>query len=71
VPDGVYGDANDDGSVTATDALIVLRVSVGSASCRACVCDADDSGTTAATDALRVLRVAVGQNVTLQCPPCN
>jgi uncharacterized delta-60 repeat protein len=71
VPSGTCADANDDGSVTATDALIVLRVSVGSTSCLACVCDVDDSGGTTASDALRVLRAAVGQNVTLNCPPCG
>jgi uncharacterized delta-60 repeat protein len=71
LPPIACGDANGDGMITATDALIVLRAAVGSSTCAPCQCDTDDSGSIAATDALRVLRTAVGQAVTLQCPLCD
>jgi uncharacterized delta-60 repeat protein len=57
-------------SITASDALFVLRAGVGSATCLLCVCDVNDSGSTSATDALVVLRFAVGQAVALTCPSC-
>jgi hypothetical protein len=62
------GDVNDDGDVTATDALFTLRAAVGTRECELAVCDADGNGTLAASDALRVLRRAVGQPVELLCP---
>jgi hypothetical protein len=68
------GDADDSGAVTATDALFILRTSVGASSCDACVCDVDSSGggaPTTATDALRVLQKGVGLPGELVCPPCN
>jgi hypothetical protein len=52
----------------ASDALAILRVAVGSATCAACVCDVDASGSVAATDALITLKRAVGQDVSLECP---
>ncbi len=67
------GDADDSGSVTATDALFILRTSVGASSCDDCVCDVDSSGggtPTTATDALRVLQKGVGLPGELVCPPC-
>jgi len=64
------GDLNDDGSVTASDALSILRAAVGTDSCDECVCDVDGSGSVAATDALIALNFAVGENVDLACPPC-
>lgn len=68
------GDANDDGAVSATDALVVLRVAVGIDTCAACVCDVDASGgesAVTAADALRVLRAAVGEpGAALLCSPC-
>lgn len=64
------GDAREDRTLTAADALFVLKSSVGSETCEACVCDADDSGAVAAADALRVLRRAVGQDVEMTCPSC-
>jgi uncharacterized membrane protein len=66
----VCGDATGDAVMTATDALIALRVAVGSGSCEACICDVDGSGATTATDALRILQAAVGQQVVLSCTPC-
>jgi CSLREA domain-containing protein len=57
-------------SITASDALIVLRTATGSAECPLCVCDVNDSGGVTASDALTVLRAAVGQSVTLDCPAC-
>ncbi len=61
------GDANLNGRITASDALIVLRIAVGVGSCRAQVCDVDANGTISASDALRVLQVAVGLPVELNC----
>ncbi len=59
---------------TATDALFVLRVAVGVASCDACVCDVDSSGgatPVTATDALKVLKRAVDATVVLTCTSCT
>ncbi len=64
----VCGDANDDGRITATDALIALQTAVGLVSCPPTRCDADDSGVISPSDALRILRTAVGLPVTLNCP---
>jgi len=60
-------DADQDGGVTATDALAILRASVGLGVCTLCVCDADGNGTVTATDALLALRAAVGMPVALAC----
>jgi len=68
------GDPDDTGTVTATDALFLLRTSVGAASCDACLCDVDGSGgvaATSATDARRVLQRAVGLPIELACPACG
>lgn len=64
------GDANDDGTVTAVDALSALRTAVGTASCPACRCDVDGSANVSTSDALSLLRLAVGQDVEIQCQPC-
>jgi hypothetical protein len=64
------GDGNEDGSVSATDALLTLTTAVGAGSCPLCLCDVDLSADVSATDALRVLNAAVGVPVTLQCPAC-
>jgi len=64
------GDANQDGTVTAVDALTALRAAVGTSPCPACRCDADESGTVSASDALTILRAAVGQSVALACAHC-
>jgi hypothetical protein len=71
LPTPLCGDANGDGTIAATDALIALRTAVGTATCEPCVCDADASGGITAADALRVLRTGVGEPVALDCPPCS
>lgn len=71
LPAGTCADPDENGNVTAADALFVLRAAVGSLTCPACVCDADGSGATTASDALRVLRVAVGLDEPLDCPACS
>jgi TolB protein len=58
-------------TITASDALVVLRAAVGSATCDACVCDVNDSGGVTASDALIVLRRAIGLSVELLCPACS
>ncbi|MFN2377571.1 MAG: hypothetical protein ABR538_13610 [Candidatus Binatia bacterium] len=67
------GDIDHSGSITAGDALHVLRVAVGTASCDTCVCDTRVSlaSPISATDALHLLKMAVGLPVELQCPPCE
>ena len=57
-------------SITASDALLVLRAAVGSDQCHLCVCDTDHSLQVTASDALLTLKKAVGHEVTLDCPPC-
>lgn len=64
------GDATGDGRITATDALAVLNVAVGSLTCDLCICDVDQSGRTSATDALALLQSAVGQPIVLTCVAC-
>lgn len=65
------GDQSNNGTVTAGDALGVLKASVGSLTCDVCVCDANHSGTITAGDALLVLKFAVGQPVGLNCSSCQ
>jgi len=55
------GDANRDGSISATDALFALKTAVGGATCVETLCDATGDGRVLATDALQVLKAAVGQ----------
>ena len=62
------GDANDDGVVTAADALGVLQAGVGMGSCAVWQCDYDGSGSISATDALEVLRAAIGAGAEGHCP---
>jgi hypothetical protein len=59
------------GTITAGDALLILRVAVGLNTCAACVCDVNRSGTITAGDALATLRRAVGQIVPPNCPACG
>jgi hypothetical protein len=66
----VCGDANGDGSFTATDALISLRAAVGSVYCDGCVCDVNGDDEKTSSDALRLLSYAVGGPVELVCPDC-
>jgi hypothetical protein len=62
------GDPTQDDKVTAADALVVLRGSVGLPGCLPSACDIDGSGTVTASDALGVLRLAVGEDVLVNCP---
>lgn len=62
------GDANDDGAITATDALLALAAAVGLGECDPVRCDTDASGAVTASDALAILNSAVGIPVVLSCP---
>ncbi len=67
------GDADDSGSISAPDALFILRSAVGLSTCDVCICNVDSSAGGSpinATDALRALRRAVGIPITLTCPVC-
>lgn len=64
---GACGDANADTAVNASDALIILRSSVGVGQCGLAICDVDGTGTVTAGDALRVLRFSVGLDSQLFC----
>ena len=66
-PTSACGDASGDGTVTAGDALFILRAAVGGSFCPLAVCDADGNGKLSAGDALRVLKVAVGAAIDLVC----
>ena len=57
--------------ITASDALFVLRVSVGAAECEECYCNVNGSSGITATDALLTLKAAVSLPVTLNCPACG
>ena len=57
-------------TVTASDALYILKVSVGAGTCVGCQCDTNATGSTSASDALSTLKFAVGQKVAIGCPPC-
>jgi len=70
-PDSVCGDADESGTITAPDALAILRAAVGSQSCDPCRCDSDGSNSVTAADALRILQVAVGLDRELGCPACG
>jgi len=68
LPSSICGDANGNGSITATDALLVLQKAVGrQVDCPPERCDTDASGSIVASDSLRVLKKAVGQNLELEC----
>jgi len=69
--DQLCGDFDGNDKVLTSDALNVLRASVGSVECAPCVCDIDGNGVTAATDALFALKYAVGQPIPLNCSPCS
>jgi hypothetical protein len=70
-PPLVCGDADSNGFVTSTDALIVLDAAVGLAGCDVCLCDVDDSGVITATDSQALLAAAVGLGIDLVCPVCG
>lgn len=68
VPAVLCGDANKNGTVQASDALMALRTAVGSAQCEEWICDVNDDGGVKASDALAILKYAVGQPIELHCP---
>ena len=62
-PHGIYGDVDLDGNITATDALLILRGSVGAekfSSDLIIIADVNMDGVITAEDALAVLRASVG-----------
>jgi hypothetical protein len=69
-PPIVCGDSNDDGQITAVDALAALVTGAGFGSCSLSRCDVNGSGSVTATDALILLRAAVGEPIALTCPAC-
>jgi hypothetical protein len=69
VSEVVCGDVNS-GGIKASDALEVLRTSVGTRSCLPCVCDVDHSGQIVSSDALKTLRYAVNPATPLSCAAC-
>jgi cysteine-rich repeat protein len=62
------GDVNEDGRLSATDALAVLRAGVGARTCEDWQCDYDGSGVISAADALAVLKAALGSGYPANCP---
>lgn len=67
--EAICGDADQNGSISASDALRVLKNAVGlPVDCPLFVCDVDASGVVQAGDALKVLKKAVGQPLVLSCP---
>ncbi len=69
IADGMCGDPNESGALTASDALHILRFGTGlSSSCRPAVCDVDSNGVVCATDALRVMAGAIGLQSNILCP---
>ena len=67
----VCGDVDLSGTVTAGDALRILRFSVGLGECDVCLCDVISPGGVTAADALAVLRATVGIFADLSCCPCG
>jgi hypothetical protein len=68
VSEGMCGDVTGSGSLTASDALHVLRFCTGLVNnCRPAVCDVDSDGAVSATDALHVLAEAVGLASNIHC----
>lgn len=54
------GDADDDGTITVTDGVRVLRNAAGLGECALERCDVDGNGSVSVTDGVVVLRAAVG-----------
>jgi hypothetical protein len=63
----VGGDVDGNGAVQASDALVVLRASVGAQPCD-CACDVNRTNGVTAADALLLLRVALGLEASPDCP---
>lgn len=68
LPGAECGDINEDGLLTASDALGVLRSGVGVIECALWQCDYDGSGNISAVDALAVLKAAIGIGTPGKCP---
>ena len=66
--EGTCGDADGNGSISASDALLALRAAVGSAQCAPARCDTNADASLNASDALRILHAAVGLPEPLTCP---
>lgn len=64
----VCGDANHNGTITASDALIALKAAVGDGACLLERCDFNGDMEVKASDALGILKTAVGQPTNPQCP---
>ncbi|MFQ5479090.1 MAG: hypothetical protein ACE5E4_10785 [Candidatus Binatia bacterium] len=62
------GDLNDDGTVSAADALSTMRAAVEARECYRYLCDANDDGVVTTADSLILLRAAVGMSAVLGCP---
>ena len=67
-PDTLCGDASEDGTITATDALVILNGAVGLLECDLSICDVSGDSAVTAIDALMVLKKAVGADIELMCP---
>lgn len=61
------GDASGEGTLSASDALLILNSSVGIGVCNLRVCDTNRNGLVTATDALAVLRYLIGLASQLDC----
>ena len=64
-PNGIFGDVDGDGDITANDALTILRASIGMETLtpeQTALSDVDGDGEITANDALAVLRYSVGMS---------
>src|SRR5688572_14269576 len=68
LPSILCGDANNDETISAPDALFALKTSVGTAECIPERCDYNGNGMVQSSDALLILKVAVGASIEPQCP---
>jgi hypothetical protein len=66
-PAELCGDADGNGSISASDALLALRGAVGTSACPLARCDTDASGVVNTSDSLRILRKSVGIDESLTC----
>jgi len=68
-PPRACGDVDDNGTVTASDALSILKAAVGGPECDAsvCFCNVDGNDRLSAADALLALKIAVGQPLAPHC----
>jgi len=61
------GDVNDDGTLSAPDALMICRAAVFLEECAVDVCDLDGNGIVTASDALVLMNVIVGIATDMVC----